>query len=94
MGLIEAVSPGLTSTEVGQFQSRALERVCLWEGLQTSGGWVSKHPFIAGESQRGGVRLLGYCLPLLCEAWREGKSRGKKGILGRVLLLPFSPSPC
>lgn len=32
-GAHSVASPGLTSQEVGQFKSRVLERVCLWEAF-------------------------------------------------------------
>lgn len=57
-----------------------------------SGDWAGKHPFKAGESWRGGTRLLGYCLPLLCRKGQK-QTEGKKGIVEAGLLFLFSPSP-
>lgn len=68
-GAHSAASPGLTSGEVGQFESRALERVCLREGFAN----VWRLGRQASEPQGGGTRLLGYCLPLL------GGPKGKVG---------------
>ena len=72
-GAHSAVSPGLTSTEVGQFQSRALERVCLREGLQMSGDWVSKHLFKPVNPRE--VALGSWATVSLYSAWRGEKRK-------------------
>lgn len=59
------------------------------KGLRTSGDWSGKHPFKASESLRGGTRLLGYCLPLLCMAGTEGKGWVRKAFWEKLFWLSF-----
>lgn len=60
------------------------------KALRMSGDWAGKHPFKAGESRRGGTRLLGHCLPLPCVGRDRRELPGKKGILGVALLFLLS----
>lgn len=101
------LDPQTLGKTMGPIQWRALAsppkrwvslRAGCWKGfvfgkhLQTSGDWAGKHPFKAGESQKSGTRLLGYCLPYLCMAGTEGKVGQERhtGSSSSVSLLFFS----